>query len=495
MPEQARKQPRSLVPQSLLGRVSVVMVAGVLLAQVLGNLIWAGQVRKESEIETAIASQHLAKSAVSTARFFMGLPANFRPLLIQQFHEMGGTRFFVALNRAPVAIREIDPGLLTRLAHNHVAEVLQNNLPKVSQYRIGFAWPDQLVVSDTGLKVDQLPDSWVKHTLITKPKPAPILVIQLQLEDKSWLYLAGLMPNPYFLESGNPLSTDRLFLQGLSLGAVLLVSILGVRHLTLPLAALANAATAFGKQEHMPPLPKTGSREFIQTARAFDAMRERILRYIDDRERLFVSISHDLRTPIMRLRLRAELLDDEVLCAEFQEDLDDLDMMVKGALQCVRDSDIHENQSEIKLDLLLDRMIRGAQLAGHEVRFAPSGLTVLGKPLALKRAIGNLLDNALYYGHSAEISVRAQGEKIVIAIRDHGPGVPPESLATLFDPYVRLEHGGQKNTHGMGLGLSIARSIAQAHGGDITLENHPEGGFCATIVLPKQGKVHPLAAA
>ena len=484
MSEAACKNGFSLVPRSLLAQVSVVMVAGVLLTQLIGNLIWAGQMGKETEAETAVASQHLAKSAVSAARFFMSLPANFRPLLIQQFREMGGTRFFVTVNQGPVAIREIQPQLLSRLARNHVAAVLQHELPQVQQYRIGFAWPEQLVVSDNGLKVTELPESWVQHILFVKPKPAPILVIQLQLASNDWLYLASLMPNPYFLEKGDPLSTDRVLLQGLSLGAVLMISILGVRLITRPLAALAEAAAAFGKEENVPPLPKTGSREFIQTAAAFDAMRERIRCYLEDRERLFVSISHDLRTPITRLRLRAELLDDETLCAEFQEELDELDMMVKGALQCVRDSDIHENQSEIKLDLLLERMIRGAHLAGHEVRFAPSGLTVLAKPLALKRAIGNLLDNALFYGHSAEISVRQQDGKVAIAIRDHGPGVPEECLATLFDPYVRLDHGWQKNSHGMGLGLSIARSIAQAHGGDIRLENHPEGGFCATIELP-----------
>ncbi|MBF6907336.1 HAMP domain-containing histidine kinase, partial [Acinetobacter baumannii] len=202
------------------------------------------------------------------------------------------------------------------------------------------------------------------------------------------------------------------------------------------------------------------------------AMRERIARYLKDRDRLFVSISHDLRTPIMRLKLRAELLDDDGLRSEFHEDLDDLDMMVKGALQCVRDSDIHENPTAIRLDTLIGRIVRGARLAGREVGFTESGVVVTAKPLALKRALGNLLDNALHYGKRADITVREEGGQVAIRIRDHGPGVPEEALRTLAEPYVRLDQGRERNPGGMGLGLGIARDIVHGHGGRLDLANH-----------------------
>jgi signal transduction histidine kinase len=313
----------------------------------------------------------------------------------------------------------------------------------------------------------------------------------VELDAGHWLYLATLMPNPYFLETDNPLARDRLLLQALSLAAVLLVSILVVRWITRPLAALSDAATAFGNGENPPALPQTGSREFVNTARAFEDMRKRIGRYMDDRERLFVSISHDLRTPIMRLKLRTELLDDDGLRSEFHDDLDELDMMVKGALQTVKDCDIHENATEVRLDALLGRMVRDAQLAGHEVSFAASGLTVTARPLALKRVIGNLLNNALHYGERVELAVRENGGNIEIVVRDHGPGVPEEALAQLGQPYVRLAHGRSRNSSGMGLGLSIARGIVQAHGGELRLANAADGGLCATIVLP--GRVFQAA--
>ena len=487
-----------LMPSSLPGRLSVVMVIGVLLTQLASNAFWSAQMRKESEIETKASSQHLADSAARTIRYFLGLPPKYRPLVIQQFREMGGTRFFVSLTNAPLVMKDIPGVFLTDLAKQQIMGTLKNNLGKMPAMRIDFCWPEDMVLSKDGSGINDVPDSWVQHILVTKPNPAPILVIQVELEPDRWLYLASLMPNPYFLESHDPLTLDRILLQFITLAAVLLLSIIVVRWITRPLASLSEAAEAFGKGEGMPMLPETGSREIVNTARTFSVMRERIGRYILDRERLFVSISHDLRTPIMRLKLRAELLDDEHIRSEFHEDLDELDMMVKGALQCVKDSDIYENPTCIWLDTLLSRMVRSARLSGHEVTLIESGLSVQTKPLALKRAIGNLLDNALFYGEQVVITVNQtapvpahsdsapekQGEHIEIHIRDHGPGIPEEALHNLFDPYVRLEHGRNNNINGLGLGLGISRDIVHALGGQLVLSNHPQGGLEAVVVLP-----------
>ncbi len=471
-----------MLPDSLQGRLTLVMVSGVLLTQLAGNVIWTAQRRAEAREEVRTAAQHLAHSASSAVRFFLSLPPNYRPLIIQQFREMGGTRFLVNINRAPVPVRPLKGRELADAALVQLLATLKEDLPGTSGLRVAFAWPERLRVDDGGVTLADLPESWTRHIMLARP--APVLLIQAELEPGHWLYLATLMPNPYFLETDNPLARDRLLLQALSLAAVLLVSILVVRWITRPLAALSDAATAFGKGENPPALPETGSREFVTTARAFKDMRKRIGRYMDDRERLFVSISHDLRTPIMRLKLRTELLDDDDLRGEFHDDLDELDMMVKGALQTVKDSDIHENATEIRLDALLGRMVRDAQLAGHEVSFAASGLTVTARPLALKRAIGNLLNNALQYGTRVELAVGEDGGNIEIVVRDHGPGVPETALAGLGQPYVRLEHGRSRNGAGMGLGLSIARGIAQAHGGQLLLANAAGGGFRATIALP-----------
>jgi len=472
------------LPQSLLGRLSLVMVFGVLLTQLVGNAIWSMQQGAKAQAEATEAAQYLAHGASSTIQFFRSLPPNYRTVTIRQFREMGGTRFFVQANRALVPVMPIESQSLANAALGKINATLKADLPNYGEFHVAFAWPEQLATSIEGTRILDLPESWVQHILLVKPDPAPILVIQAELEPGNWLYLATLMPNPYFLKANDPLSFDRLMLQGLSLATVLLLSIMVVRWITRPLAALSDAAEAVGKGEHVPELPETGSREFINTARVFSLMRLRIQRYIEDRERLFISISHDLRTPITRLKLRSELLDDDVLRGEFEEDLDELDMMVKGALQCVKDSEIHENPTEVRLDPMIRRLVRSAHLAKHDVVFNESGVSVRGKPLALKRAIGNLLDNALFYGERAEISVRDRGESIVIEVRDHGPGVPEDALPSLFDPYVRLLDGRAQNEGGMGLGLGIARSMIEAHGGTLVLENHPDGGLNAIITLP-----------
>lgn len=476
------------LPQSLLGRLTLVIVLGVTATQLAANLIWARQLRVQAEADAATAAQHLGHSAANSIRFFRSVPTNYRPLLIQQFRDMGGTRFFVNVSAAPVAVQPIAPHALAERALAALRSTLQADLPFLHETRLAFVWPDRLSVAE-GVRLADLPDSWVQHILITRPDPAPVLVIQTELEPGHWLFLASLMPDPYFLRAADPLRLDRLALQGLPMVAVLVLLIVMVMHwITRPLAALAKAAEAFGQGEHVdgpaPALPASGSREFVQTASAFTAMRARIHKYLEDRERLFISISHDLRTPITRLKLRSELLDDDNLRREFEDDLDELDMMVKGALQCVKDTEIHENTVDLRLDALLERMVRGARLSGRDVRYTPCGLTVRAKPLALKRALGNLLDNALHYGQRAEIEAQAAPAGVLVRIRDHGPGVPAEAMQSVFEPHVRLGHGREQNEAGLGLGLGIARSIVEAQGGELQLANHPEGGLVATVRLP-----------
>lgn len=472
------------LPHSLLGRLTLVMVAGVLLTQLAGNAIWAIQLRAKAKADTTVAAGHLGQNAANAIRYFRSVPPTYRPLLIQQFREMGGTRFFVHLGDAPVPVAAMPPQALAEVALAAVRATLKTELPFLNAARLDFAWPELLTVSG-GTRLTDLPESWVRHILIVKPDPAPVLVIQTELEPGRWLYLATLMPDPYFLRAADPLAVDRLLLQGLPLAVVLVLSaVLVLRGITRPLATLSEAAESFGKDERAPELPESGSAEVVKLARAFGAMRERIRMYLDDRERLFISISHDLRTPITRLKLRSELLDDEQLRHDFEEDLDELDMMVKGALQSVRDTEIHEDLHDVRLDPLLGRMVGGARLGGREVSYASSGLAVRAKPLALKRALGNLLDNALHYGLRAELTAEAEGSDVVIRIRDHGPGVPAEALPTLFEPRMRLAHGRERNEGGLGLGLGIARSIVEAQGGQLRLDNHPEGGLVATVRLP-----------
>lgn len=473
-----------LLPSTLRGRILLMMVAGVLLSQLLGSAIWTWQLRDTARRDAQEAAQQIALSAGGAIRFFRDLPVQYRPILIEQLRTMGGTRFFVNVNRARVPVQAIEDSLLARTATTEVLGKLRSELPDVAGADVRFAWPDTLAVADDGRLLRELPESWVEASMLLRPRPAPVLVIQVEFEPSGWLLLATTMPDPYFLDSANPLTSDRLLLQAATLLTVLLLVLWVARGLTRPLQRLADAASAFGSAMHSNQVPETGTVELRRTARAFNEMQSRIQRFVADRERLFASISHDLKTPIMRLKLRAELLDDDGVRADFHEDLDELDVMVKGALQSVKDTDIHENVSDVRLDRLVERLTAAASASGADIRLAVPPISVPGKPLALKRALGNLIDNGLRYGQRIEVSAREESGKVVLTVRDHGPGLPEGSLEEIFEPYVRLEHGRELHREGSGLGLGIARGIVREHGGELTLANHPDGGLVACILLP-----------
>ncbi len=472
-------------PRSLSSRILLVLTAGVLLAQLVSSAIWLAQWRADSEHNVQEMARHMAFRVASTVQFFTELPTAYRHVILDQLRDMGGTRFFVTFNREEIRINDLPDSHLKSVVVQQFGEVLRRQLGQDQPLKIAFSRPSDLHVINNDILMLELPERWGSLSLLQGSSEAPILVIQIPLGPEQWLYLATLMPDPSFLESSKPLSRERLLSLLVSLGFMLLFGGWIVRSLTRPLRRLAEAAESFGQGEARA-LPETGSRELETTARAFNAMQLRIQRFLGDRERLFASISHDLKTPITRLRLRAELLDDASQRDAFCRDLEDLDMLVKGALQSVKDTDIHENRVEVDLYRLLCHMRDSAVLGGrimtlHGEQKAP----FLGKPLALRRCLGNLVDNALCYGGCAEVLIQDNDIQLEIQVRDHGPGIPKDQLKRVFQPYTRLAPNASSHS-GMGLGLSIVRNIARAHGGDVSLNNHPEGGVVAILKLPRK---------
>ncbi len=482
---------RRWIPDTLLGRITLVMVLGVLCAQGLGTWLWASQIRSSVRHDTLAAAEHMGASASATVRYFRELPTAFRPILIEQLRTMGGTRFFVNVNNAAVPVNPLRNESLADLVVATVQRSLQDELPGLPEVRVHMAMPENLSVSPDGTRVVDLPPAWVESSLLTQPRPAPLLVIQVQLEPDNWLYLASRMPEPYFLDNARPLTWDRVAQQLVTLATVLLLLTLTVRSLTRPLERMAQVASRFASAIHLETVPETGSAEMRRTARAINDMQARIQKYLEDRTRLFAGISHDLKTPITRLKLRTELLDDAQLQADFHEDLDELDEMVKNALQTVRDTHIHENLDDVPLQRLLERLTAGVR---ERVSCRVPALTVKAKPLALRRALGTLIDNGLRYGDRMLIDAQVHGDAVEIRLRDHGPGIPADALGAMGTPYVRLEHGRLRNPGGNGLGLSLARELIESQRGVLTLANHPDGGLVATVRLPLSVQDRPAAA-
>ncbi|WP_197538859.1 ATP-binding protein [Pseudomonas saudiphocaensis] len=473
------------MPRSLLGRMLFLTLLVVLLAQGLSSFIWVSQLRA-NQMEGLLASaRSLAHSMSASVSFFRSLPLGYRPLVLDQLRSMGGTRFFVSLNDKPLDMQILPPTKRKQAVLEAVDEVLRERLGSEVDMSVNFVSPDDLRLFNGGLKLDELPRSWAHYALSLKPLDPPVLVTQIQIAPGEWLYLASLMPAPYVSLENEGVPTQQLWFILLTTSFLLLFIGILVHWQSRPLKRLAQAAREMSLGSEVELLPEAGGSEVVEVSRAFNSMRERIGRYLTERAQLFTAISHDLRTPITRLRLRVELLEDPALQAKFSRDLDELELLVKGALQCVKDTDIHENIEPLDLNLLLNCITEPYLTPTGNGRVSlqgRAGLPYPGKPLALKRCIGNLLDNALKYGERAHLSIEDSPEHFVLHVDDEGPGVPEAWLAQVFEPNFRLS----AKKPGYGLGLGIARNIAHSHGGEITLRNLPEGGLRVTLRLPRK---------
>jgi signal transduction histidine kinase len=210
------------------------------------------------------------------------------------------------------------------------------------------------------------------------------------------------------------------------------------------------------------------------------------LRYLDSRTSVLAAMSHDLRTPLTRLRLRVESMADEPLRARFATDLDEMENLVRGALALFRGLEDDEKFEPVDVNALLATLVAEYTEVGSPVSLEGRAQGPLpAKPLALKRCLTNLVDNALKFGKRAMITVD-DGAALVVRVADEGPGIPEASLERAFEPFYRLESSRSRDTGGSGLGLSIARDIAQAHGGTLTLQNRPLGGLTAELRLPRK---------
>jgi len=270
-------------------------------------------------------------------------------------------------------------------------------------------------------------------------------------------------------------------------GVMVILCFFAVRLITRPLSVLAHAAEDLGRNIDRPPLPERGANELVRASRALNVMQDRLKRYVDTRVKVLAAMSHDLKTPITRMRLRAEMLDDAQIKAKFTKDLDELQQMVGSTLDYMRGlAEGGEAIQPIDVTALISSLKEDAEEAGHTITLSGDARSpVMGRAQALKRCLQNLIDNALAYGRRADITLRDEGGALNIAISDEGPGIPEDDIERVFEPFYRVEGSRNRNTGGSGLGLSIARNIAQAHGGSVRLRNLARGGLEATLRIPR----------
>jgi signal transduction histidine kinase len=309
----------------------------------------------------------------------------------------------------------------------------------------------------------------------------------LQMADGTWLVISSHLPGPDALQG-----TEFLVAFVLMTALAAAMTIWAVRRLTAPVRTLAAAAEALGRDVNAPPLPENGPSEIAAAAAAFNTMAGRIRRFVEDRTLLLTAIGHDLRTPITRMRLRAEFMEDEEQRAKMLRDLDEMEAMVSATIAFGRIASPNEPVSPIDLAELLRTVLDEAGDAAPEIADklhyeGPDHFTVRVRPQAFKRALTNLVGNAIKYGDCAHLRLivpNRTGGNLRIDVADNGPGIPPEDMERVMQPFQRLETSRNRETGGVGLGLPIARDIARAHGGDLTLANRSEGGARVTLTLP-----------
>ncbi|CAN7436538.1 HAMP domain-containing sensor histidine kinase [Rhizobium sp. LjRoot258] len=283
-----------------------------------------------------------------------------------------------------------------------------------------------------------------------------------------------------------PLADWLPYVLAAQLALLVLCSWVAVRQAIRPLVNLARAADTLDPNVKTPRLSETGPSEVAYAATAFNAMRERIAQYLEERVQILAAISHDLQTPITRMKLRAEMAEDFGDRDKLMQDLGEIERLVKEGVAYARSAHGNvEKASRIDLSSFIESLVYDYQDTGKDVAIIEmSGGAIMTRPHALRRVLTNLIDNALKFAGSAEIEVqRPAGESIVVRVLDRGPGIPDDQLEAVLKPFFRLEQSRNRDTGGTGLGLAIAAQLATAIGGSLTLRNRDGGGLAAEIVI------------
>jgi two-component system OmpR family sensor kinase len=314
-----------------------------------------------------------------------------------------------------------------------------------------------------------------------------ITLISMALPDGSWLNLSLAQVAQTSIGSPSFLATALLLA-----GAIVILAALMGRWLTRPLLGVADGARQLFAGAQNIEVPEKGTREVRDLAVAFNEMQARIARLIGDRTDMLAAISHDLRTPLTRLRLRAERIGDRKTQSEIEADLDEMEGMLDATLAFLRGDKSDEDVRPVDVAAILQTIANDFEDAGEEISFQANGRAVVdGRSNSLKRALTNLVQNAVKHGGSAAISVTERDANVIVAISDHGPGIAPAQLENVFSPFVRLDPARGRQIGGYGLGLTVARSLIRMHGGDVQLSNRSSGGLEAKVSLPTTTRAIP----
>ncbi len=453
-----------VLPQSLGGQLLVMLLLALAITQGLGLILLTDE--RNRAVRAALGLEAAGRAA-NVALLLDDAPADLRPEILRS---------------ADSPLVRFEVGAVAQAAHRGA-----DAAPFLGQIRQILGQPEREVLADihaltmTPLPMpDGMPEAMrPMHQAMMAAHAEPIeLMLSIRLADGDWLNVRTM-----FVRPGLQLSPQALLPLFLMVVAVALVAWGTARRVVGPMRALAAGADRLGRGLDANPLPLTGPSEVRDTTQAFNRMQDRLTRFVSERTHMLAALSHDLRSPLTAMRLRIEMLDETEDGVRLKALVEEMQAMVEATLEFATGVAKTEPAAVVDLSAMLGDLV--ADVGGACATLArspPVPATV--RPHALNRALRNLIDNAVRYGGAAEVSLTQEPGITVITVADKGPGLPEDQLETVFEPFVRLEASRNRDTGGVGLGLAIARTIIQAHGGTIQLHNRNGGGLSAVVRLP-----------
>jgi signal transduction histidine kinase len=465
------------LPKSLFGQTLLIMFSGLVVSHLIGAWIYASD--REQAVR-AVGGLATAMRIVNLTRLVEDVPADWQDRLVTGLSD---PTFRVSLAARPAEVAENTGGEETAAI---IKEFIAERLPRRSDrdLRVSVS-PTPAAVSEpsAGGAMHSPPFRHLRHTFGGWQG----LTVAVGLKDGQWLSFAASLPDT------GPAKSWPFFVPMLIMAVIVIVtSVWAVRRVTVPLDTLARAAERLGKDVDAEPLADIGTAEMRRAARAFNRMQARLKRLIENRTNMLAAISHDLRTPLTLVRLRAEAFPESEDRTKILSTVEEMERMIGERLAFIRDEAQAEKRRRTDITSILDSIVQDLTDTGLPVAMAPAPAVVLDcRPAALKRAFINLIDNAVKYGKTARVAIAETPEAIEIVVDDDGPGIPDEQLTKVFQAFYRLEGPPGQSTDGrgggggIGLGLAIALSIIESHGGALALSNRPGGGLRAQATLPR----------
>ena len=466
-------------PRTLVGRSVLVLFAAVLISNAIGL---AAYLADRQSLQATARERAVAERVLDAARLVEGSPSGDRQRLLRGLRGAG-----LRLQWSERPVVEDAGGADRRLHSLHRAFVQQLGEDPGDGLRLGLGRPPLQDQGSGSMSGRPAQEPWPAGHGRERGGHWSGDVLQggLRLGDGSWLHFAA----PLAPQAPGWTSSMLLLIAASSLAAAAIAA-LAVWRASAPLSMFAAAAERLGRDLDAWPLAERGPQEVVQAARAFNDMQARLQRMVRQRTQMLAAMSHDLRTPLTRLRLRAELLDDPAQQERMLADLDQIERLIATSLEFARDAFTGEAPARLDLAALVQTLCEEAADAGGGIHYhGPQRAAFAARQMALRRAIANLLDNAMRHGERVDVTLGLrpdgqEGERAEIIVEDDGPGLPDSELGKVGEPFYRPDTSRSRDSGGAGLGLAIVRAVAAAHGGSLVLENRPTGGLRATLSFP-----------